>query len=129
MERSSDRERGEMVDAADLKSAEDSRAGSSPAARTTNLYAVFERSERALSTMILVAARSSEHALEFIQNAGFEWSLGSTTTQRLWRNIDRSEGVVDVLGMHRNANFRHRTSRSRDAMVRRKIKKNRAVQP
>jgi hypothetical protein len=121
-------ERGEMVDAADLKSAGLGHAGSNPAARTINLYAVHERSEKPLSPMILVAAHCSQHALEFIQAAGFYWTLANTRTQRLWRNIDRVAGVIDVIGMHRGANFRHHTSRSRDSMMRRKTKKNGVVQ-
>jgi hypothetical protein len=89
-----------------------------------NLYAVHERREISGGTMILVATLGSERALELIRASGLDWNLGNTWTTRLWRNIDRTEGIVDVFGMHKFAAIRRRPGRSQDAGVRRRERRN-----
>jgi hypothetical protein len=92
---------------------------------TVNLYAVHDRSDHPEGTLVLVAARGSEHALALINAVpGFDWTLGNTRTNRLWRNINRQPGIIDFSPMHHEKSFRQTSGfRSPSAARRRKSRK------
>jgi hypothetical protein len=92
---------------------------------TSNLYAVQDRQG---TITFIVAAQNAGHACELIrETVGMDWSLATTHSRRVLRNVDCQPQVLTAVGMQARTNFRRITGRSKEAANRRRQRKNNLI--
>jgi hypothetical protein len=79
------------------------------------LYRVYDRQQ---TFVFIVAATNSETALDHINELGMGWTLGTTVTKSIQRNVIRKEGIVDVCELNRFEHFRDHQKRARNRRAR-----------